>query len=174
MRTGIANILLYTLLGGALAAVPAWTQVYQSPDAPGATGRLEDAISVAGKYQNYIYGVVKKIGKGQIIPGLERELTGLLIGDQKEIHVAPEDGYGPRDPEASLEVPLDRFPDNITPAVGMSLTMKGPKGDEIPVSIVAVSDAAATLDFNHPLAGKALTFSVTVREIQGTNGTDRR
>jgi hypothetical protein len=67
MRTGIANILLYTLLGGALAAVPAWTQVYQSPDAPGATGRLEDAISIAGKYQNYIYGVVKKIGKDQII-----------------------------------------------------------------------------------------------------------
>jgi FKBP-type peptidyl-prolyl cis-trans isomerase 2 len=113
-------------------------------------------------------------GKGQIIPGLERELTGLLIGDQKEIHVAPEDGYGTRDPEASLEVPLDRFPDNITPAVGMSLTMKGPKGDEIPFSIVALSDAAATLDFNHPLAGKALTFSVTVREIQATNGTDRR
>jgi FKBP-type peptidyl-prolyl cis-trans isomerase 2 len=118
--------------------------------------------------------LVFDFGKGQIIPGLERELTGLLIGDRKEIHVAPEDGYGPRDPDASLEVPLDRFPDNIKPAVGMSLTIKGPKGDEIPFSIVALSDEAAILDFNHPLAGKALMFSVTVRDIQATDGTDRR
>ncbi len=109
-------------------------------------------------------------GKGQIIPGLERELTGLRIGDQKEVYVAPEEGYGPRDPEASLEIPLSRFPDNITPAVGMSLTMQGPKGGEVPVTIVALSDKAATLDFNHPLAGKALQFSVTVRDIRATDG----
>ncbi|TAM81081.1 MAG: hypothetical protein EPN47_14490 [Acidobacteria bacterium] len=67
MSTGTTNILLYTLLGAALAAGPARAQVYQSPDAPGATGRLENAISAAGKYQNYIYGVVKKIGNDQII-----------------------------------------------------------------------------------------------------------
>ncbi len=109
-------------------------------------------------------------GKGQIIPGLERELTGLRIGEQKEIHVTPEEGYGPRDPEASLDVPLTRFPENIQPAVGMSLTMKGPKGNEVPFTIVALSDTAATLDFNHPLAGKALMFSVTVRDIRATDG----
>ncbi len=116
--------------------------------------------------------LVFDFGKGQIIPGLERELAGLLIGDQKEIHVAPEDGYGPRDPDASLDVPLDRFPDNITPAVGMSLTMKGPRGDEVPFTIVGLSAEAATLDFNHPLAGKALTFCVTVRDIRAAHGAD--
>ncbi len=116
--------------------------------------------------------LVFDFGKGQIIPGLERELMGLLIGDQKEVHVVPEDGYGPRDPDAALEVPLDRFPENIQPAVGMSLTMQGPKGNEVPFTIVGLSDQAATLDFNHPLAGKALTFSVTVRDIQATDGAD--
>ncbi|HET9177025.1 MAG TPA: hypothetical protein VFQ24_01555 [Terriglobia bacterium] len=67
MRMPILNVLLYALLGGTMVAGPAWTQVYQSPDSPGAAGRLENAISVGGKYQNYIYGVVKKIGKDQII-----------------------------------------------------------------------------------------------------------
>lgn len=67
MRMPILNVLLYALVGGAVAAGPAWAQVYQSPDSPGAAGRLESAISVGGKYQNYIYGVVKKIGKDQII-----------------------------------------------------------------------------------------------------------
>ena len=67
MRARIINVLLYALLGLALAAGPAWAQVYQSTDSPGATGRLESAISVGAKYQNYIYGVVKKIGKDQII-----------------------------------------------------------------------------------------------------------
>ncbi len=110
-------------------------------------------------------------GRGQIIPGLERGLVGLLIGDQKEIQVAPEDGYGLRDPDASLEVPLDRFPETIQPAVGMSLTMQGPKGNEVPFSIVGLSDRTATLDFNHPLAGKTLTFSVTVRDIRPTDGS---
>ncbi|MEJ2007225.1 MAG: hypothetical protein P8Z30_03570 [Acidobacteriota bacterium] len=44
-----------------------WAQLVQSPNAPGATGRLENAISLAGKYQNYVYGVIKKIGKDQLI-----------------------------------------------------------------------------------------------------------
>jgi hypothetical protein len=67
MRTRIINILLFALLGLALAAGPTGAQVYRSTDSPGAAGRLENAISVGGKYQNYIYGVVKKIGKDQII-----------------------------------------------------------------------------------------------------------
>ncbi|HEX5410603.1 MAG TPA: hypothetical protein VFZ27_01940 [Terriglobia bacterium] len=64
MSIRLRNILFYALLGSSLAA---GAQVYQSPAAPGAAGRLENAISVGGKYQNYIYGVVKKIGKDQII-----------------------------------------------------------------------------------------------------------
>lgn len=67
MKTRITNVLIYVLFAGTLAAGQVWAQVYQSPESPGATARLENAISVAGKYQNYIYGVVKKIGKDQII-----------------------------------------------------------------------------------------------------------
>ncbi len=67
MKSKAINILIYGILGCVLAAGAGWAQLVQSPNAPGATGRLEDAISVAGKYQNYVYGVVKKIGKDNIV-----------------------------------------------------------------------------------------------------------
>jgi hypothetical protein len=67
MKTKGISFLIYGLMASALIAGPAWAQTVQSPDAPGATGRLENAISVAGKYQNYIYGVIKKVGKDELI-----------------------------------------------------------------------------------------------------------
>ena len=67
MKTRITNVLIYVLFAGTLATGQVWAQVYQSTESPGAAGRLENAISVAGKYQNYIYGVVKKIEKDEII-----------------------------------------------------------------------------------------------------------
>lgn len=111
-----------------------------------------------------------EFGQGQIIPGLERELVGLQNGDQKEVRVAPEEGYGERQTEALQQIPVDRFPTDITPQPGMRLTVRGPQGEEVPFTIVAVADGKATLDFNHPLAGEALTFSVTVRDVQADGG----
>jgi hypothetical protein len=67
MRARIIYVIFYCCLGSVLTAGLTWAQVYQSIGSPGAAGHLENAISVAGKYQNYIYGVVKKIGKDEII-----------------------------------------------------------------------------------------------------------
>jgi hypothetical protein len=67
MRAKIIEITTCCFLGAMLTAGLAWAQVYQAPGSPGAAGDLEDAISVAGKYQNYIYGVVKKIRKHELI-----------------------------------------------------------------------------------------------------------
>lgn len=61
------SVLSCGILGSVLMAGAAWAQVVQAPDAPGATGRLENAISTAGEYQNYIYGVVRKIGKDELV-----------------------------------------------------------------------------------------------------------
>ncbi|OGB96312.1 MAG: hypothetical protein A3G35_20265 [candidate division NC10 bacterium RIFCSPLOWO2_12_FULL_66_18] len=109
-------------------------------------------------------------GQGQIIPGLERELTGLKVGDQKEVRVAPDEAYGSREPRAVHQIPLDRFPEDITPAVGLRLTVQGPQGEEVPFTIAGISDGRATLDFNHPLAGENLTFSVTVQDVRPALG----
>ena len=114
--------------------------------------------------------LVFHFGRGQVIPGLERELAGLQSGDQKEIQVGPEDGYGTREAGAIHEIPLDRFPQNITPEVGMRMTVKGPQGEVMLFTIIAVSESNATLDFNHPLAGERLNFSVTVRDVRSAEG----
>jgi FKBP-type peptidyl-prolyl cis-trans isomerase 2 len=116
--------------------------------------------------------LVFHFGQGHVIPGLERGVTGLQSGDKKEIRVAPEEAYGTRHLGAVHQIPLDRFPQDITPAVGMRLTVRGPQGEDVPFTVTAVSDTQATVDFNHPLAGEALTFSVTVREVR-SNQEDR-
>jgi FKBP-type peptidyl-prolyl cis-trans isomerase 2 len=111
-----------------------------------------------------------EFGQEEIIPGLERELLGMKRGDAKEIRVAAEDAYGARRPEAVQEVPLDRFPEGVTPTVGLHLGLRNPQGEEIPFVVTGVSDSHATLDFNHPLAGEALTFAVTVVDVQASGG----
>ena len=113
-------------------------------------------------------------GQDQIIPGLERGLAGLQPGERKEIRVDVEDAYGPRRPDAVQEIPLDRFPEDITPTVGLRLSGRGPRGEEVPFVISGVSETHATLDFNHPLAGESLTFAVTVVGVQPGNGEERR
>jgi peptidylprolyl isomerase len=114
--------------------------------------------------------LVFHFGQGQIIPGLERALAGLQSGDQREIRVAPEEAYGARETAAIQEIPLDRFPADIKPEVGMRLTVQGPQGEAMPFTIIAVSEKKATLDFNHPLAGEILNFSVTVRDVRSAGG----
>lgn len=112
-----------------------------------------------------------EFGQEQIIPGLERGLVGMRRGDTTQVRVAAEDAYGARRPEAVQEVPLERFPEGVTPTVGLQLGLRNPQGDEIPFVVTAVSDSHATLDFNHPLAGEALTFAVTVVDVQASGGS---
>ena len=114
--------------------------------------------------------LVLYFGRGQIIPGLEQELSGMQSGDQKDIRVVPEEAYGLRESGAIHQIPLDRFPEDITPEVGMRLTVQGPQGQEMPFTIIAVSEDQATRDFNHPLAGENLNFSVTVRDVRSGGG----
>lgn len=114
--------------------------------------------------------LVFQFGQGQVIPGLENGMTGMRTGDQKDVRVAPEDGYGARQPGAMHKIPLDRFPEDMKPAVGMRLTVRGPQGEEMPFTVSAVSHDEATVDFNHPLAGETLTFSVTVRDVRSAGG----
>jgi FKBP-type peptidyl-prolyl cis-trans isomerase SlyD len=114
--------------------------------------------------------LVFHFGQGQIIPGLEREMSSMQNGDQKEISVAPGEAYGPRQAGAIQTIPLDRFPKDLAPEAGMHLTVRRPRGEEMPFTIIAVSEELATLDFHHPLAGENLNFSVTVRDVQSAGG----
>jgi FKBP-type peptidyl-prolyl cis-trans isomerase SlyD len=101
-------------------------------------------------------------GYGNIIPGLEAHLGGLAIGENLQVTVAAKDAYGEFDPEQVVDVPLDEFPEEICIEPGVELEMKDQDGDMLFARILSVGKSRAKLDFNHPLAGKELTFDVTI------------
>jgi FKBP-type peptidyl-prolyl cis-trans isomerase 2 len=107
-----------------------------------------------------------KPGSHQVIPGFEKAVMGMKVGEKKSFKVAPEDGYGPEDPAAKQNVPKNQLPPDITPKAGMMLMAQAKDGRSIPVKIVEVKDDVVVIDLNHPLAGKTLNFDVEVLEIK--------
>jgi FKBP-type peptidyl-prolyl cis-trans isomerase SlyD len=105
-------------------------------------------------------------GYENIIPGLERELYGLKIGDSKKVHVTAKDAYGEIDPEAVVEVPRKDIPKDIPLKPGVELQVTNEDGELLDAVIVSVSKEMVRLDFNHPLAGKDLNFAVTVVDLR--------
>jgi peptidylprolyl isomerase len=105
------------------------------------------------------------IGSGSIIPGFENAVIGMQTGESKTFTIPPDEAYGqPRD-ELKMEVKKSDFPDDITPEVGQQLQMKRADGNVINVVVAEMEDDKVTLDANHPLAGKTLTFDIELVEI---------
>jgi FKBP-type peptidyl-prolyl cis-trans isomerase SlyD len=104
-------------------------------------------------------------GAGQIVAGLERELLGLKVGEQKKVKVKPEEGYGMPDEKAFRELPKEQLPAEAQ-KVGAMLMSKSPDGGVMPVRVHQVNEKTVVVDFNHPLAGKTLNSDVTVKNIQ--------
>ncbi len=102
-------------------------------------------------------------GRGQLALGLERALTGHVAGDNFEVTVEPEEGYGERDEAKLIEVPRDKLPAEVS--LGETLHSKLPNGGMIPITVVSLDDKTATLDANHPLAGQRVLFKVKVLEV---------
>jgi len=109
--------------------------------------------------------LVFMFGKGQIIPGLENGIVNMSIGDQAEVNVSAEDAYGEYNADAKQEVPKDQFA-GIDLEVGMSLYGQGEDGGTVQVIVKEIGEENVIIDFNHPLAGKALTFNVTINNIR--------
>lgn len=105
-------------------------------------------------------------GGGNIVPGLENALAGKSVGDAVDVVVAPEEGYGVRNPEAIQDVPRDAFPEDAQVEAGAQFVMQDDGGQVIPVWVAAVEGDTVTLDGNHPLAGVALHFSVTIEGVR--------
>ncbi len=105
------------------------------------------------------------LGGGQIIPGLEREIIGMKVGDRKTVSAAADDAYGQPDPAAIQEVPRSAIPPEIDLVVGGRLQAVTQDGQQIAVTIAAVTEDTVTMDANHPLAGKDLVFEVELVEI---------
>lgn len=105
-------------------------------------------------------------GVGNIVPGLERELYGMAIGESKDVVVSAKDGYGEIDSEASMEVARDQFPEDIPMEVGTQLELEDESGHPMHARIEQVGETSVRLDFNHPLAGKELFFTVKIAGLR--------
>lgn len=106
-------------------------------------------------------------GRGQIIPGLESALYGMQIGEEKEVVVSPEEGYGEYDEEDRDVIPRKSFPSHLDLTEGMGLRLRDKKTGEVYTAYVAeLDEEKAVLDYNHPLAGETLHFQVRVVDLR--------
>jgi len=112
-----------------------------------------------GEPLRYIHGV------GDLIPGLEEELEGKRAGDSVKVRVPPEKGYGERDEALVQDVDRKHLPAEVELELGMQFQAQGPAGLLV-MTVVDIGDDTVRLDANHPLAGVALNFAVTVRDVR--------
>jgi FKBP-type peptidyl-prolyl cis-trans isomerase SlyD len=106
-------------------------------------------------------------GYNNIIPGLEKELEGMLVGDERDVVVSPDLGYGSRNPEGVVEFPRDSFPSTLKMNVGGSVMMRdNESGDSMRAYIKDIDTDSVILDFNHPLAGETLYFHVKIADLR--------
>ncbi len=129
------------------------------------TGKLADGTvfdsSVGGEPYEFT------LGAGQAIPGFDKAILGMKVGEKKTVTIPSDEAYGPHLDNLVIEVSRDRLPGGVTPEVGMQLMMAAPNGNKIPVTITKVTDnTSVTLDANYPLVGKDLTFDIELVKIK--------
>ncbi|MDF1542093.1 MAG: peptidylprolyl isomerase [Anaerosomatales bacterium] len=103
------------------------------------------------------------IGSGQVIPGFESAVADMAVGDNTTITLDAENAYGGYHEEAVQVVPVTAFTDD--PYEGAVVQLLGPNGERLAATITAIEGDDVTLDFNHPLAGKELTFEIELIEV---------
>jgi peptidylprolyl isomerase len=127
-------------------------------------GTLSDGTvfgrSEAGKPLEFL------VGAGTIIPTLEKGMIGMKVGERKIIAVKAIDAYGEYDKAAVRQIPRTQFPKDLALKIGERYKVNTGQGGSIVLMITAMTDTMVTVDFNHPLAGKDLTFEVTIVKIR--------
>jgi FKBP-type peptidyl-prolyl cis-trans isomerase SlyD len=122
-------------------------------------GKMIDS-SEEGEPLQYLHGAAN------IIPGLEREMEGMKVGESKKVVVSAADGYGEENDEAFLDVPRSEFPDDMPLNPGVEMELTTPDGQPMYARIDSVEGDIVHLNMNHPLAGKELHFDVKVTDIR--------
>jgi FKBP-type peptidyl-prolyl cis-trans isomerase SlyD len=104
-------------------------------------------------------------GKSEILPGLEKALDGMHVGEEKDVKLPPEEAYGPVDKEAFQEVPKSSIPAQGL-KVGTPLRAQSPDGRSMMARVSEIKDKTVVVDLNHPLAGKTLAFHVKILDVK--------
>lgn len=106
-----------------------------------------------------------KVGSGNIIPGFDNAVIGMKLNEEKDISIEPENAYGLKDDSLVRDFPKSSLPQNLTPEIGMVLNMQDNSENTIQALIVKIEEESITVDFNHPLAGRTLSFNIKVIAI---------
>jgi FKBP-type peptidyl-prolyl cis-trans isomerase SlyD len=171
--------LVVVVLISMMTVVTAWSE---TPEPQAVDHREDEMIIAAGMLVTFEYTLksddgnvidtseggqpfVYTHGKSEVVPGLEAELAGMKVGDSKVVIVKPEQGYGPLNEQAIVEVPLDKIPEDAR-EVGRQLQGSGPDGQAVYPVVKEVRESVVILDFNHPLAGETLHFDVNIVSIE--------
>ena len=123
--------------------------------------KLKDAV---GHMLDAADGIAYLHGHGHIVKGLEEAIAGHVAGDELEVTVTPENGYGERDEAKVMEVPAEQLPEGLNP--GDMVQAQLPNGGVMPLTVVSMDGPNAVMDANHPLAGESLSFEVKIIEVQ--------
>ncbi len=109
------------------------------------------------------------MGNGDITSGMELAIYGLKEDDSQTLMLTPEQGFGRRDEDNIHDMPLSDFPEDIPPETGLSYSFESPEGDDIPGTVVSLKDDTVEVDFNHPLAGHEIVFTVKILAVNNTH-----
>jgi peptidylprolyl isomerase len=127
------------------------------------TGRLDDG-TVFDTSENR-QALQFTVGEGRVIPGFERAVLGMSVGESKSVRIAAADAYGPRRDELVVEVNRSQLPDNLDPQTGQVFRLSLKDGLSVDARVAATTEDSVTLDANHPLAGESLNFELQLLEI---------
>jgi peptidylprolyl isomerase len=105
------------------------------------------------------------LGKGALIAGFEKAVIGMNAGEKKTVIIPFAEAYGPRQDSAIVSVERRNFPGNFEPQIGQRLELTQEDDSNVLVTVAGLTDTTITLDANHPLAGKDLTFEIEVMSI---------
>lgn len=105
-------------------------------------------------------------GRGEMIPGFDKAVLGMKLNEKKEVTIPPEEAYGLRNDTWVRKVPPSFFPDDVTLQVNMMLSLQDERGRPFPGTITEITEDSITIDLNHPLSGKELTFKVEIVGIE--------
>jgi FKBP-type peptidyl-prolyl cis-trans isomerase 2 len=129
-------------------------------------GKLEDgSIFDSSSHGDHSHPLEFEVGKGMVIKGFDVAVVGMEINEEKEFTLKPEEAYGEPNEKAVQKIPRDKLPKDQEPTIGMMVGMSTPDGKQMPAKIIGVTDDEVTLDLNHPLAGKSLTFKIKILEV---------
>ncbi len=129
------------------------------------TGTLEDG-TVFDSSEAHGKPLEFEAGMGLVIKGFDEGVLGMTVGEEKVVVAEPSEAYGDRDPQLVQRVPRDKLPPGEL-RKGMILGMTLPNGQQHPVVIADLNEREVSLDLNHPLAGKKLTFKIKLLSING-------